>query len=144
MSERIDTAALLARVDLVAVVGSFVALKKVGKEFMACCPFHADKTPSFAVIPAKGFAHCHGCGWSGDVIKFVQEVEGLDFRHACERLGAETTEWKPNIIQREKPPTVERVTSQPPPDAGVPNMAMRELGEPSTVWTAWPRARTIP
>ena len=133
MAERIDTPALLARTDLVAVVGSFVTLKKAGNEFVACCPFHGDKTPSFTVVPAKGFAHCFGCGWSGDAIKFVQEVEGLDFRAACERLGAETTEWKPNIVQREKPPTVERVTSKPPEDAGVPNMATRELGEPAAV-----------
>ena len=134
MSERIDTAALLARTDIVAVVGSFVALKKAGKEFSGLCPFHGEKTPSFTVIPDKHFAHCFGCGWSGDAIKFLQEVEGIEFRAACERLGADT-EWKPNIVQRPKPPTLERITSKPPKDAGVPNMAMRELGEPSKVWT---------
>ena len=79
----IDTNALKARSDIVAVVGSYVALKKRGAEFIGLCPFHADTNPSFTVIPAKQFCHCFACGASHDVIGFLQEIEGVDFQAAC-------------------------------------------------------------
>ncbi len=133
MADRIDVSALLASADIVSVVGSYFALKKVGAEFSACCPFHADKTPSFYVVPNKRLWHCFGCGEGGDVINFIEQIESVGFKEACEILGAPEREWKPSIVQRPTPPTVERVTSKPPPDAGMPNMAMRELGEPAAV-----------
>jgi len=85
----IDTAALLATVDIVKVIDARVPLKKSGAEFEACCPFHNEATPSFKVNPAKQFYHCFGCGENGDAIKFLQEFEGLSFHDACRALGAD-------------------------------------------------------
>ena len=64
---------LIARADIVEVVGRRVQLKKAGREFKACCPFHDEKTPSFTVSPAKGFYHCFGCGAHGTAIGFLME-----------------------------------------------------------------------
>lgn len=85
--DRIDTKALLARVDIVDVVGGYVPLTKSGAEYEACCPFHVEKTPSFKVSPAKQIYHCFGCGASGDAIRFVQEFSSLSFVDACRELG---------------------------------------------------------
>lgn len=78
---------LKSRLDIVEVIGSYVSLQKVGKNYRALCPFHAEKTPSFYVNPERGFYHCFGCGASGDVIKFVQEIERLDFMEALSKLA---------------------------------------------------------
>lgn len=86
---RVDVESLRARVDLVQVVSQYVALKKDGKEWRGCCPFHSERTPSFFVSPAKGFVHCFGCGAHHDVIGVVQRCEGLDFVDACKRLDGE-------------------------------------------------------
>ncbi len=86
------------------------------------------------MIPAKGFCNCFGCGWSGDVIKFIQEAEGLDFKAACERLGAKP-KWKPLAhVAPPDAPKPERITSKPPADAGSPNMELGALGQPSKIW----------
>lgn len=130
----IDVEALKARADLTAIVGSYVALKKQGAEFKALCPFHADKNPSFYVIPAKGMCHCFGCGWSGDVLDFLQEKEGIDFKTACERIG-NGQHWTPKPITQSAPPLPDRITSTPPADAGEPDMETHQLGKPSRVWT---------
>ena len=136
MSERIDTAALLARVDLVAVVGSYLPLKKVGGEFVANCPFHGDKTPSFTVIPAKQFCHCFGCGFSGDAIAFVQAIEDCDFKIACERLGANTWTALPIDTSRPKVPTKEWISGLPPAEDPKPaHFRHYKHGEPANVWT---------
>jgi len=78
---------LKSRLDIVEVIGSYVTLQKVGKNYRALCPFHTEKTPSFYVNPERGFYHCFGCGASGDVIKFVQEIERLDFMEALSKLA---------------------------------------------------------
>ena len=78
---------LLARTDLVEVVGLRVALKKTGGEFTACCPFHNEKTPSFTVSPAKQFYHCFGCGAHGNAIDFLIEFDRLSFPEAVEELA---------------------------------------------------------
>jgi len=75
------------RLDIVEVISSYLHLQKVGKNYRALCPFHAEKTPSFYVNPEGQFYHCFGCGASGDVIKFVQEIEGVSFIEAVERLA---------------------------------------------------------
>lgn len=78
---------LKARVDLVALIeANGVPLKKRGKSYQGCCPFHEDKTPSFTVTPAKQLWHCFGCGEGGDAIRFVQKREGLSFREAIKVL----------------------------------------------------------
>lgn len=79
---------LLARVDLVDVVSNRIKLKKTGKNYSACCPFHNEKTPSFSVSPDKQFFYCFGCGCSGTAIKFVMDYDGLSFPDAVEKLAA--------------------------------------------------------
>jgi len=78
---------LMARVDIVEVVGTRVPLKKAGREFKACCPFHGEKTPSFTVSPGKQFYHCFGCGAHGTALGFLMEHDHLDFVEAVEELA---------------------------------------------------------
>ncbi|AGX88430.1 DNA primase [Candidatus Symbiobacter mobilis] len=78
---------LLARVDIVEVVGRHVRLKKGGANWMGLCPFHSEKSPSFSVSPAKQFFHCFGCGKSGDAITFLMEHQGMPFRDAVQELA---------------------------------------------------------
>ncbi|MCE5182660.1 MAG: DNA primase [Betaproteobacteria bacterium] len=78
---------LLNRLDIVDVVDRYVPLKKAGANYVACCPFHGEKTPSFSVSPAKQFYHCFGCGAHGSAIGFVMEHQGLGFVEAVEELA---------------------------------------------------------
>ncbi len=78
---------LLGRVDLVEIVNARVPLRRMGREFMACCPFHAEKTPSFTVSPRKQFYHCFGCGAHGTAIGFLMAYERLEFPDAVEDLA---------------------------------------------------------
>ena len=77
-----------ARADIVQVIGDLVPLKKSGKDYKACCPFHDEKTPSFYVVPAKGFYKCFGCGESGDVFAFLMKRHGLSFVDAVKHVAA--------------------------------------------------------
>lgn len=78
---------LLNRTDIVDVVGSRVQLKKTGKNYSACCPFHKEKTPSFTVSPDKQFYYCFGCGAGGNALGFVMDHDHLDFPQAVEDLA---------------------------------------------------------
>ena len=78
---------LLARVDIVEVVGRHVQLKKNGANLSGLCPFHAEKSPSFTVSPSKQFYHCFGCGANGNAISFLMEHTGAGFREAVEDLA---------------------------------------------------------
>ena len=78
---------LLARADIVDIVGRHVQLKKGGANFMGLCPFHGEKSPSFSVSPSKQFYHCFGCGVSGDAIKFLTEHAGMTFIEAVKDLS---------------------------------------------------------
>jgi DNA primase len=78
---------LLARVDVVEVVGRYVQLKKGGANFMGLCPFHGEKSPSFSVSPAKQFFHCFGCGKNGNAIGFLMEHAGMTFVEAVKDLA---------------------------------------------------------
>ena len=78
---------LLARTDIVDVVGRHVQLKKGGANLMGLCPFHAEKSPSFSVSPAKQFYYCFGCGASGDAIRFLTEHNGMSFIDAVRDLA---------------------------------------------------------
>jgi len=80
---------LLSRVDVIDVVDNRVKLKKTGKNYSACCPFHNENTPSFTVSPDKQFYYCFGCGASGSALKFVMEFDGLSFPDAVEKLAAD-------------------------------------------------------
>ncbi|MCL2502235.1 MAG: DNA primase [Bacteroidales bacterium] len=81
ISRIIDTA------QIVEVIGEFVTLKRRGANYMACCPFHNEKTPSFSVSPAKGIYKCFGCGKAGNVVNFVMEHEQLSYVEALKYLG---------------------------------------------------------
>lgn len=79
---------LIARTDIVELINHRVKLKKAGREYHACCPFHHEKTPSFSVSPSKQFYHCFGCGAHGNVISFLMEYDKLEFPEAIEELAA--------------------------------------------------------
>ena len=78
---------VVAQTDMLAIVREVVEIKKAGASFKGCCPFHAEKTPSFHVNPGLKLYHCYGCGAGGDVIRFVQETRGLNFVEAVELLA---------------------------------------------------------
>lgn len=80
---------LLARVDIVEVVGRHVELKRGGANLMGLCPFHAEKSPSFSVSPSKQFYYCFGCGATGDAIRFLTEHLGLSFVEAVRELAGQ-------------------------------------------------------
>ena len=78
---------LLARADVVEIVGRYVQLKKGGATFMGLCPFHGEKSPSFSVSPSKQFYHCFGCGKNGNAISFLMEHAGMTFVEAVKDLA---------------------------------------------------------
>ncbi|MGX2955945.1 DNA primase [Ursidibacter arcticus] len=79
---------LIARTDIVELINSRVKLKKAGRDYQACCPFHHEKSPSFTVSQSKQFYHCFGCGVHGNVIGFLMEYDKLEFLEAIEELAA--------------------------------------------------------
>ncbi|MEE8208011.1 MAG: DNA primase, partial [Nitrosomonadaceae bacterium] len=79
---------LLNRVDIVDVIERHVPLKKAGTNYIACCPFHSEKTPSFTVSPTKQFYHCFGCGAHGSAVGFMMEYVGMDFVEAVNDLAS--------------------------------------------------------
>ena len=86
-----DLAAVRERTDIVKVISGYLSLKKAGADRMVgLCPFHTEKTPSFSVSPSKQMYYCFGCGEGGDTIKFLREVEHLEFAEAVERLAKES------------------------------------------------------
>lgn len=131
----IDVEALKNSVDIVSVIGSYVPLKRRAQEYLGLCPFHDDKNPSFYVVPQKRFYNCFSCGASGDVIDFIRDIEGVDFKVAAEKLGAKE-KWEPKTpIKHERTaPPVERITSKPPADAPEPTFTLRDLGDPSKTY----------
>ncbi|MGH9788309.1 MAG: DNA primase [Candidatus Acidiferrales bacterium] len=92
--------------DIVRVVGEYVRLKKAGQNFVGLCPFHSEKTPSFAVHPVKQIFHCFGCGVGGDVFKFVMDMEKLSFPEAlkfvADKSGIRLPERRPRTPEEAK------------------------------------------
>ena len=88
---------LKEKCDIVSTISKYVPLNKKGKTYWGCCPFHFEKTPSFAVNEVDQYYHCFGCGESGDVIKFTSKIESLDFmgavKHLAKSVGMEVPEW---------------------------------------------------
>ena len=82
-----DIARVRAATDIVAIIGEHTEIKRSGRQWMARCPLHGERTPSLSVAPDKGVYYCFGCQRSGDVITFVREIEGLDFAGAVEMLA---------------------------------------------------------
>lgn len=75
------------RIDIVELVGTYVELKKAGRNYKGLCPFHGENTPSFMVSPELQIYKCFGCNKSGDIFSFVQEIEGIDFFTALQQLA---------------------------------------------------------
>lgn len=73
--------------DILDLIGEYVTLKKTGKDFAGLCPFHKEKTPSFSVVPNKGFFYCFGCGASGNAVNFIMRHENLDYPEALRYLA---------------------------------------------------------
>ena len=94
--------------DIISTLSRYVTLQKKGKTWWACCPFHYEKTPSFAVNEYEQFFHCFGCGASGDVIGFVKKYENIDFYDAVKILAENAKMELPSysndeqIIERKK------------------------------------------
>ena len=78
---------LLEKIDIVDIIEEYVPLKKGGVNYLACCPFHQEKTPSFTVSPAKQFFHCFGCGEHGTAVGFLMKYANLSFVEAVEKLA---------------------------------------------------------
>ncbi|MFN4179321.1 MAG: DNA primase [Armatimonadota bacterium] len=96
--------------NIVEVVSAYVRLLPAGKNYKALCPFHQEKTPSFYVSPEKGLWHCFGCGAGGDVIDFVQRIEGLTFTEAIAKLSRQLgIRWQPSQATRREEWTKERL-----------------------------------
>ena len=79
---------LIGRTDIVDLIGTRIQLKKAGREYKACCPFHDEKTTSFTVSQAKQFYHCFGCNAHGTALGFIMEYDRLEFVEAVETLAA--------------------------------------------------------
>jgi DNA primase len=98
---------LIARVDIVDLIDTYVPLKKAGANYAACCPFHNEKSPSFTVSPTKQFYHCFGCGAHGTAIGFVMEYQGVGFVDAVKELagraGMQVPESEGRSFNDEKP-----------------------------------------
>jgi DNA primase len=90
------------RADIVRIIQPYAELKKKGANWMACCPFHQEKTPSFSVNPSKGFYKCFGCGKGGSVYNFLMEMEGLNFPEAIKRVAEITGVMLPEPIDDEQ------------------------------------------
>jgi DNA primase len=93
---------LLHRVEIVDVVERYVPLKKAGANYLACCPFHSEKTPSFTVSPSKQFYHCFGCGAHGNAISFLMEYQGLGYIDAVKDLAESAGMKMPEFESRAK------------------------------------------
>lgn len=87
---------LKAGIPMSSVVGRGEKLARAGREWKCCCPFHAERTPSFTVNDALEFGHCFGCGWHGDIIRFVMDRQNCGFREAYSRLASgDLPTWSP-------------------------------------------------
>lgn len=90
-----------ARLNIEELVGGYVQLKKAGRNLRGLCPFHSEKTPSFMVSPEKGIAYCFGCHQGGDIFKFIQLIESVDFGEAVKILAQKTNITLPQSLPRE-------------------------------------------
>ncbi len=102
--------AIKERIQIDALVGEYIKLKRAGAVYKALCPFHSEKTPSFVVSPERESFHCFGCGVGGDIFTFVEMIEGVDFKGAmkilAEKAGVEIVYTKKNSEDKDKKNTL--------------------------------------
>jgi hypothetical protein len=115
------------RPSITEVIGYYVTLRKIGREAWGLCPFHSEKTASFAVHEDKGFYYCHGCHAGGDVITFIEKIEGVDFKTAAKRLGVET--YRPSPQQLQIKSEAKQITSWARTTSSKLCDALREIGD---------------
>ena len=84
----IDIERVKNSVNIIDIIDSAIGLKKTGKDYQACCPFHTEKSPSFTVSEPKQFYHCFGCGAHGSVIDFIMDYNGVDFKEAVKMIDS--------------------------------------------------------
>ena len=89
-------AEIVAKADIVKIIGKHVELKRSGNDFKGCCPFHGEKTPSFFINPKKGLYNCFGCGVSGNALTFLKDYEGMTAGEALKALSRQTGIRLPN------------------------------------------------
>ena len=89
-------AEIVAKADIVKIIGKHVELKRSGNDFKGCCPFHGEKTPSFFISPKKGLYNCFGCGVSGNALTFLKDYEGMTAGEALKELSRQTGIGLPN------------------------------------------------
>jgi len=89
-------AEIVAKADIVKIIGKHVELKRSGNDFKGCCPFHGEKTPSFFINPKKGLYNCFGCGVSGNALTFLKDYEGMTAAEALKELSRQTGIGLPN------------------------------------------------
>lgn len=107
MTALVDLAAIRAAHPLPSVVGASLKLIRAGNEWKACCPFHADRSPSFTIFDGGERFHCFGCGAGGDVLDYVQRSHDIGLREAVAMLDGQL----PVVVRRQLPPEPERDTT---------------------------------
>jgi hypothetical protein len=101
-----------AKLDIVSVISGYVDLKRSGKEYSACCPFHKEKSPSFSVSEDKGFFYCFGCGAGGSAIDFVMLYDNVDFPRAVRSINGDSpSTMTPEVVKQR---TAARKAPPPP------------------------------
>jgi DNA primase len=103
--------------NIIEVIGQYVQLHKIGREYVGLCPFHAERTPSFSVNFEKQLFHCFGCGEGGSVFDFVMKIENCGFNTSVKKLGLETFRPSPQDVTRRK----EQADKGPSGREGIPS-----------------------
>ncbi|MGZ7882368.1 DNA primase [uncultured Acinetobacter sp.] len=111
---------ILDRTDLVELIGQRVKLKKSGRSYSGCCPFHQEKTPSFHVYRDKGYYHCFGCQANGNAIRFLMDIDGRNFIDVMQELSSKSGVELPKDNFESKKLSYKRATQKPQPIAPVP------------------------
>lgn len=122
-------AELRASADLVALAQRATEMRRTGDRYIGLCPFHDERTPSFYVVPDRGFYHCFGCGAHGSAIDFVMQTDGVGFRQAVEKLAG-TNGTHSSSVDRSSPVTPRPITK---PD----DRTARAIQERAKAWRIW-------
>jgi hypothetical protein len=115
------------RPSITDVIGNYIDLRQRGRELWGLCPFHAEKTPSFAVNPEKQVFYCHGCHAGGGVITFIETIEGVDFKTATRRLGLESYRPSPDHLRVKA--EAKRIAEWASTTSTALSDALREIGD---------------